>query len=406
MNLIPLQSESIKFGHPLPFSLRTQEGTLLAHKGFVVANRRQLDMMLARAGTLHIDLEESPDQARAFMEQLDTLVREQRTIGQIAAAQMTAKTVPTSPLERAELAMRSGPPDWQEMQLRATALLRHPEAADFLPRLDRLHAELSVLTRRQPDATMFALIHFAARELSMYSATHGLLVAAVCILAARDTLHWDAATVDAVGKAALTMNISMTELQDELAQQVGRPTESQMATIAVHSDASVGLLERQGVSDPLWLGAVRLHHQPPSGRLADMQPHERIARIIERADIFAARLSPRVSRWAMPAAVAMRASYFDDEHRVDEGGAALITAMGVYPPGSFVKLASNETAIVLKRGRTGTTPKVATVLNRQGMPIGEIVVRDTSQIMFKIVGSVAHRDVKVQLQLDRMLAMI
>jgi HD-GYP domain-containing protein (c-di-GMP phosphodiesterase class II) len=212
--------------------------------------------------------------------------------------------------------------------------------------------------------------------------------------------------VNAVAKAALTMNVSMTELQDQLAQQTARPNESQMAAIAVHSDASVDLLEKQGVKDPLWLNAVRRHHEPPSGPLADMAPADRIARLVERADIFAARLAPRVSRWAMPAAIAMRASYFDDEHRVDEAGAALITAMGVYPPGSFVKLASNETAIVLKRGRTGTTPKVAAVLNRQGTPIGEIVVRDTSQVMYKIVASVAHRDVKVQLQLDRMLGMI
>jgi hypothetical protein len=403
MNLIPLKPESIKLGQPLPFSLRTQDGTLLAHKGFIVGTRTQLETMLARAGVLHIDLEESPDQARAFMNQLDTMVREQRTIGQIASTQMSAGK---SAADKAEDAIRQGPPDWQELQLRATAMLRHPQAPDFLTRLERLHAELRVFARLQPDATLFALIHFAARELTMYSATHGMLVAVVCGMAAQDTLRWDAAMVNAVAKAALTMNISMTELQDQLAQQTARPNESQMAAIAVHSDASVDLLEKQGVKDPLWLNAVRRHHEPPSGPLADMAPADRIARLVERADIFAARLAPRVSRWAMPAAIAMRASYFDDEHRVDEAGAALITAMGVYPPGSFVKLASNETAIVLKRGRTGTTPKVAAVLNRQGTPIGEIVVRDTSQVMYKIVASVAHRDVKVQLQLDRMLGMI
>ncbi|MES2186178.1 MAG: phosphohydrolase [Pseudomonadota bacterium] len=403
MNLIPLKPESIKLGQPLPFSLRTQDGTLLAHKGFIVGTRAQLDTMLARAGVLHIDLEESPDQARAFMNQLDTMVREQRTIGQIASTQMSAGKSAT---DKAEDAIREGPPDWQELQLRATAMLKNPRAPDFLARLERLHTELRVFARRQPDATLFALIHFAARELSMYSATHGMLVAVVCGMAAQDTLRWDATTVNAVVKAALTMNISMTELQDQLAQQTARPNESQMAAIAVHSNASAELLEKQGITDPLWLNAVRRHHEPPSGPLADMAPADRIARLVERADIFAARLAPRVSRWAMPAAIAMRASYFDDEHRVDEAGAALITAMGVYPPGSFVKLASNETAIVLKRGRTGTTPKVAAVLNRQGTPIGEIVVRDTSQVAYKIVASVAHRDVKVQLQLDRMLGMI
>jgi len=137
-----------------------------------------------------------------------------------------------------------------------------------------------------------------------------------------------------------------------------------------------------------------------------MTPGERVARLIERADIFAARLSPRVSRWAMPAAMAMRASYFDDDHRVDEAGSALITSMGVYPPGSFVRLASNEVGVVLRRGRTGTTPRVAAVLNRQGMPIGEIVVRDTTLAAFKITASMPQREVKLQLALDRMLGMV
>lgn len=405
MNLIPLKPESIKLGQPLPFSLRTQDGTLLAHKGFVVGNRTQLETMLTRAGVLHIDLEESPDQARAFMSQLDTMVREQRTIGQIASTQMTARQG-AGGNDFTEDSVRQGPVDWHEMQLRASTMLRKPEAPDFLPKLERLHTELRVYAKRHPDATMFALIHFAARELSMYSATHGLLVAMVCGLAAQETLRWDAATVKTVVNVGLTMNIAMTELQDLLAQQIAKPSQGQMAAISVHANVSADMLAKQGITDPVWLNAVRRHHEPKTGPLADMEPADRIARLIERADIFAARLAPRASRTAMPAASAMRASYFDEDQKVDEAGAALITAMGVYPPGSFVKLASNETAIVLKRGRTGTTPKVTTVLNRQGTPVGETVVRDTSQAAFKIVGSIPHREVKVQFQLERMLALI
>ena len=406
MKLIPLNLDSIRIGKPLPFSIRTTNGMLLASKGFVFQTRDQVLTMATRGGTLCVDIAESPEQHRAFMGQLDVLVRKEHTIGQIATARIDAGVPTVDPRNRAEETLRSAPPDWHDMQIRATALLRDAKAPDFLTRLGRLHAELEVLSRRMPDATLFALIHFASSELEMYSATHGMLVAVVCIMAARDTLKWDAPTVETVGKAALTMNISMTELQDELAQQTSRPNESQMAVISVHAHGSAGLLERQGVTDPLWLDAVRLHHEPPSGPLEDMRPAERLARLIERADIFAARLSPRVSRTAMPAAVAMRASYLDQDQKVDEAGKALFSAIGVYPPGCFVKLASNETAIVLKRGRTGTTPKVAVVLNRQGNPIGEMAVRDTMQPTYKIANGVTHSEVKVKLALDRMLNMI
>lgn len=408
MKLTPLDLHNFPFGKSLPFALRTRDGILLAATGFVVNTRAQLDAMVARAGVLCIDLADSPEQARAFMGQLDDLVRKEHTIGQIAAAQMTSaqRSTPGEAQERSPGLVRSEPPDWQEIQLRANALLRNPEASDFLPRLQRLHLELQSLSAEQPDATLFALIHFGAREVEMYSATHALLVAVICGMAARDHLHWEPAMIAAAAQAALTMNIGMTMLQDELARQTTPPNESQMATISVHAAASEKLLERHGVSDPLWLGAVRHHHAPPSGKLAAMEPSLRVARLLERADIFAARLAPRFTRGALPAAAAMRGTYFDAEHRVDEAGASLITAMGVYPPGSFVKLANNETAIVLKRGRTGTTPKAAAVLNRHGAPLGEIATRDTSQAMFKVMSSVAHRDVKVQFALERMLNLI
>lgn len=407
MNLTPLNLQTFQFGQALPFALRAQDGTLLAAKGFTVTSRAQLEMMVTRAGVLCIDLSESPEQARAFMSQLDVMVRTERTIGQIAATEMKGTpSLANGAREGNAPQKRFVAPDWQEMQLRATALLKSPGTADFLPRLERLQGELEACSAHQPDASLFALIHFAARELTMYSATHGMLVAVVCGMAARDTLKWEPEVVDTVVKTALTMNIAMTALQDVLALQTAPLTEAQGIAIAAHAEASARLLENQGITDALWLGAVRRHHEPPSGRLQEMDPTMRIARLVERADIFAARLAPRASRSALPAAVAMRATYFDDAHRVDEAGASLITAMGVYPPGSFVKLTSNETAIVLKRGATGTMPKVAVVLNRQGTPIGEMVVRDTSQAAFKVMSSVAHREVRVQLSLERMLAMI
>ena len=400
MNLIPLRPESIKLGLPLPFSLRTEDGTLLARRGLVVSTRNQLEFLVSRAGTICIDIEESPEHQRAYMGQLDTLMREQKTIGEIAQAHITPKATVAAE------SPREGPPDWLELQLRATQLLRNTEQPEFLTKVRRLYAELLYCSKHQPDATIFALIHFASRELTMYSATHAMLVAVICSMAARDVLLWDEAAVETLGMAALTMNIGMTELQDQLAQQAGRPTEAQMALISIHASRSADMLEALGVTDAVWLEAVRRHHEPPSGKLADMAPGDRVARLIERADIFAARLSPRVSRWAMPAAIAMRASYFDDEHRVDEAGAALITAMGVYPPGSFVRLASNEVGLVLRRGRTGTTPKVATVLNRQGMPVGEMSMRDTALAAHKITASLPYREVKVQFSLEKMLILI
>jgi ribosomal protein S16 len=99
----------------------------------------------------------------------------------------------------------------------------------------------------------------------------------------------------------------------------------------------------------------------------------------------------------------MQACYFDENKQVDEAGAALIKAVGIYQPGSYVRLASEEVAVVVRRGANTSTPRVAVVLNRSGMPTGEHAVRDTAHKDYKVVASVPHSEVKVQIHLDRML---
>lgn len=101
----------------------------------------------------------------------------------------------------------------------------------------------------------------------------------------------------------------------------------------------------------------------------------------------------------------MQASYFDENRQIDEAGAALIKAVGIYSPGSFVRLNTDEIAVVVKRGANTTTPRVAVLVNRNGMPIGELIVRDTSQGEFRIVASVAARNIKVKINLERLLAL-
>ena len=130
-----------------------------------------------------------------------------------------------------------------------------------------------------------------------------------------------------------------------------------------------------------------------------------MARLIQRADMFAARLAPRTSRVPESSASAMQACYFDENRQIDEAGAALIKAVGIYSPGSFVRLATEEVAVVIKRGANTTTPRVAILVNRNGMPTGELIVRDTSRREYRIVTGVAHRDVKVQLNLERLLVL-
>jgi hypothetical protein len=158
-----------------------------------------------------------------------------------------------------------------------------------------------------------------------------------------------------------------------------------------------------GVSDEVWLQGVRGHHLRSPGRLADKTAGDQVARLIQRADIFGARIAPRANRHPMSVTSAMQASYYDETKSVDEAGAALIKSLGIYPPGAWVKLASGETAVVVRRGTSAATPKVAVLVNKDGMPTGEPIPRDTAHPNWEISAPVAHREVRVRLPLERLL---
>lgn len=399
MNLVPVSLDSIRIGQPLPFPLVDQNGVLLARKFFVVESRAQLQDIAERGRGIFIDTADSEALHRAYVDQLQTLVRTDMPLGQIADSKLSAESA------RKRVADTTDKVDWLDLQEQTNFLLRDTNPVTFQERLSRIEQTLKTAVRRNPDGALFALIHLSATEMRMYSATHAMLVSVMCCLAAREVLAWPEAMESALCRAALTMNVSMTELHDKLAHQIEPPTQAQRTVIDQHAQASVVRLRALGVGDHTWLDAVRDHHTPLPGPLAARTEAQRVARLVQRADMFAARLAPRASRTPIAPAAAMQACYFDENRQVDEAGAALIKAAGIYQPGSYVRLATEEIAVVVKRGMNTSTPRVAVLINRSGMPTVEPTIRDTSQRDYRVVASVAHREVKVTLHMERMLAL-
>lgn len=401
MNLVTVNIDNIRIGSPLPFSLRDEGGVLLAQKGFVVSSRSDLDLIVGQRGSLFIDVAESESHRRAYVGKLRHMVLEERELGQIADSQFSSLDLESPAAE----VVNTAEPDWLDLQSETNTMLRDTNPDSFSIRLDKLQAQLNRHACQNPDGTLFALIHLSSSELRLYSATHAMLVSVMCSLAAREVLKWSPELETTLCNAALTMNIGMTELQDRLALQKEAPSAEQKRQIELHATHSASLLGQLGVTDPYWLEAVTHHREKIPGPLADRSIGQRMARLIQRADMFAARLSPRASRVPESPASAMQASYFDENRKVDEAGAALIKAVGIYSPGTFVRLATDEVAVVIKRGANTTTPRVAVLINRTGMPIVELIVRDTSRREFRIVAGVPHREVKVKINLERLLAL-
>lgn len=401
MKLVALTPEAIPIGRPLPFAVRGDGGVLLAQKGYVIPSREELQRVLALSPNLWLDVDESREARQAYLGHLNKMLLSGNALGTITAASIGPEAFASPAREEYER-----PTDWPDLQLRATRLLAAPLAGDFGERFKHLHDTLVRSCIQTPDATLFALIYLSAQETAMYSATHAMLVACTCMIVAHEVLRWPDVRMLQVGRAALTMNIAMTALQDRLAQQTEPLSTEQIAAIADHPERSAALLRQLGVADPVWLEAVRCHHQHFEGAPEPAPEAQQMARLIQRADQFAARIAPRATRAPMDVAAAMRASYFDGTRQPDAIGAAIIKALGIYPPGTFVRLASGEIAVVLRRGATANTPPVAVVLKRDGLPPGEPIPRDSAQPEWKIIASVPQKSVRAKQPLSALLTLV
>jgi HD-GYP domain-containing protein (c-di-GMP phosphodiesterase class II) len=394
MKVVPLSAEGLRIGRPLPFSVRDGSGAVLLARGASIQTEKQLELLRARP--IFIDMAESESVQRAYAGQLDQMLRREIALGRIAEARPDFEAIPLPG------ASRTGdrPLDWPNLQMRLRLLLVDPRGADWIARLRTLRDDALALVDRNPDRALMRLMHDASHEFQDYSANHSLFVCVLTSLACAQLGGWQPQWADSLTLAALTMNVTSTQLQDELARQAGPLSDAQREELREHPERAAALLGEIGVDDPMWLYAVRHHHSAPSGPLAGRAPEETIARLIRRADRYAARLSPRRSRAASSATAAAQVALLDEGGHTDEAGQALIRTLGVYPPGVWVKLQCGEIALVLRRTSIAKCPIVASLVGKTGMPLAAPALRNTKLPDFTVTGAVAYAQVKVRANLD------
>ena len=397
-----LSPDVLRVGQPTLFALRDKTGCLLVPKGTLVADSEQLQQLAARE--LYVDEQDGEALRRAMAGKVHELVRGNQLLGRIAQARPDASdmVVPSAAgTRRLDDALTA----WSNLQVRVAALLRDPEQPDFAAKLGVLQKTLFDQVNSDPDDALLLLVHGATQEFRDYSASHAVLVAVVCELASRHVPGISPAERGSLRCAALTMNVAMTALQNQLAQQEARLNPQQREQVDSHAGRGVQALRAAGVTDPLWLAAVQHHHDAPPGPLAALDPAQRLARLIRRADVFAARMSPRRARQALSATAAAKAAYLDENGQPDEAGSAILKAVGLYPPGCLVRLTNHEIAVVLRRGRRANAPAVASIVNPAGAVLASPALRATHLPTHAVTGGVAPHEVKLRLNLQQLLQM-
>jgi len=260
---------------------------------------------------------------------------------------------------------------WSDLESGLGVILGSPDSTqEFAHRVVQYDRWMQGLLQRDPDVGLYLLFQLAANSPVGYSASHSLVCAVLCHLIA---LELNIATQErnSLVHAALTMNIAMTAMQDVLATQVEKPTAQQQDMIKAHSVRSSLMLANLGVTNGQWLDIVANHHDDVVER-ADFHtapPSTRLTRILKVVDRYAAMISPRMSRAGRTATESARSIMANASAKTDEVGHALVRAVGLCPPGTYVRLDNEELGVVLRRSSQHNHPFVAII----GKPTGELV---------------------------------
>lgn len=272
--------------------------------------------------------------------------------------------------------------------------------------LDQLADQLLQMTLAAPDAMLYLASETATRQFDRYSSRHALHAAVVAGLCAA-TLQWPAEERRVLVLAALTMNVGMTTLQNELMHRERTPTLDQRALIDRHPQVGRAMLAERGVADALWLDVVALHHgpDPADADLGALSPAQRLARLLRRVDVYTAKLSSRRVRAALPATHAARDACLGPDGRPDTIGAAMIRTLGIYPPGSMVQLADGRIAMVVRRGTRAHQPLVVVIADARRRALLPEAALQTSDAGSEVKAAARSDDVKVALNHERILAL-
>ena len=257
---------------------------------------------------------------------------------------------------------------WRHLSSDLGERLTRPHAApDFPGQMRTLARRVLHEVRRAPDVAIFEVVHDSADKLLHYGVVHALHTAILIALVGLRK-DWSQDWTHTGILAALTANIAVTDLQTALAQQEEPLSAEQRQAIHNHPVAGARLLQSLGVDDPDWLAAVEQHHEQTDGKGYPQGLHQVhvLADAIRTCDVFSAKMSPRASRTVMMSPRAMAEIF--RQRSAGYFGATLVRELGIYPPGSLVRLGTGEVAMVLCRTRHPQAPDVALLTHPDGTP--------------------------------------
>jgi len=356
--LIKLKAEDIKVAVPLPWPICDSNGSFLVRKGFMIKSSELVEHLIARG---------------VYGQQSD----------------LNSETTPPFEVPKSVKPRDHSPFTMLEdvaSQLAITLSSYADENINFTKEIMALAAIIQHECEQNPHAALASLF---VVEGGSYPIEHSVDVAVICEVMAHE-LAISREQRKSIIAAALTMNISMIELQESLYRQETPLTAQQKKAIQSHPQRSVKMLRLANVEDKLWLKCVMAHHETITGTGYPNQlfgkQYPKAAQLIILADQYCARLSPRSYRNPALHLGILRDILLDKGHMVESDiEELLIKELGFYPPGLLVQLENLEVGVVTARGDKAGTPIVCACKNPSIGNYEHPERRNTAVKGFKIV---------------------
>lgn len=401
MRLVPFDHADLRPGEPLPVPLHDGSGRLLAAAGAVLRAGDQFALLGGRS--LYTDPRAASEWKRRVAAAMDAKLRQNALLKDVVAARPDAAGG-TRSLDELPLA-----PACEEAVAELHGVLRaatQAPGADWPQRLLAHGRQARALLARRPDASLYLLVQRAGELSEQHCAHHAMLALAVCELAA-PLFGWPDEGAFGLACAALAMNVAVQPLHDQLAASERDPSAAMRALLATHAADGAVLLERLGLHERWALEIVARHHELPAPGLplASLPVAQQMAALLARVDRLCTAIVRSARHEPVAPAQAMRDACLGAAGTPDEIGAALLRALGVFPPGSFVELAGGELGVVVARGRRANLPYVATLIGAGGMPLGVPALRDTTERRYAVKTAVSAARVRMRPPHERLIAM-
>ena len=366
MEQVKLKNGDIVIGKPVSWNCYDKDGILLLRKGQIIESGKQLETLLNR-GLFHSEKHND------------------------SSSSQPAVTTNQSPFELLNAIQH-------ELEL-LFSKISEGATDKFRENLILLCDKIEQSCDKDADATIGNI--FMCKEYK-YTVRHPVNVAVICEIVSKQ-LKWTDQERLPLLAAALTMNIGMLNLQDKLYSQKEPLTDEQKRAIRDHPEHGVEILSQMNVLDKVWIEGILYHHEAidgtgyPSGFKGYTIPP--CARIIAVADQYCAAVSSRSYRRSLTPQESMKEIYLTAGTKTDQDIVNLcVRLLGVYPPGTFVRLANNEIAVVTHRGEKAHAPIAHSIVksNTKDMFLSPMK-RDCSKAEFSITEIVNAEKEKIRI---------